>query len=146
MDTCPECGASGDPACGELFQRLLALDHSRLEPWGPLHGVAVACYRLQHPASLAEGTHAFPLDLLRTHVEHGADAARRMTEHARRGNSHRVLRRERPAPAPRAASPASPAGFAVTIADVALDGDFPADGHPERVRAWAEATLAAWRD
>lgn len=35
--------------CGELFDRLLALDHSRRQPWGPLHGQAVACYFLQHP-------------------------------------------------------------------------------------------------
>ncbi len=35
---------------GELFERLLALDHSRQEPWGPLHGVVVACHRLQQAA------------------------------------------------------------------------------------------------
>lgn len=130
-----------DTPCGELFQRLLALDHSRSEPWGPLHGVVVACYRLQHPATLTQGSHPFLLELLRTYVEGGAEAARRMTERARRANSHRVRQREPTAPAPR---PGVPTGFAVTISNVAVDGSFPADHYPERVRAWAEATLAAW--
>jgi hypothetical protein len=31
----------------ELLGRLLALDHSRQPPWGPLHGVVVACHLLQ---------------------------------------------------------------------------------------------------
>lgn len=141
MDTCAQCGAVSDTPCEELFQRLLALDHSRQEPWGPLHGVAVACYRLQHPASLAEGTHAFPLELLRTHVADGAGASRKLTERARRTNSHRVRRRENTTPAARADVPS---GFAFTVAEVAVDGSFPAGGHPERVRSWARATLAAW--
>ncbi|OOC57348.1 MULTISPECIES: DUF5946 family protein [Nocardiopsis] len=143
MDTCSECGAASGPACGELFQRLLSLDHSRQEPWGPLHGVAVACYRLQHPASLTEGSHVLLLELLQTYVEGGAEAARKMTEHARRANSHRVRRPKRTAPALRTGVPT---GFAVTVAGVAVDGGFPADGHPGRVRSWAEATLAGWRD
>ncbi|MDE3725144.1 DUF5946 family protein [Nocardiopsis sp. N85] len=142
MDTCARCGAVSGTPCEELFQRLLALDHSRQEPWGPLHGVAVACYRLQHPASLAEGTHAFPLELLRTHVEDGAEASRKLTERARRANSHRVRRREHGAPA--APRTNVPSGFTFTVAEVAVDGGFPAEGHTERVRAWAEATLAAW--
>ncbi|MFD6951887.1 hypothetical protein A6A08_15665 [Nocardiopsis sp. TSRI0078] len=141
MDTCPECGAVGDTPCGDLFRRLLALDHSRREPWGPLHGVAVACYRLQHPSSLAQGSHRFPLELLRAYVEGGAEAATRLTERARRANSHRARQRERTGAVPH---PGVPTGFAVTIAEVAVDGGFPADRHPERVRAWAEATLAAW--
>lgn len=47
---CEDCGAATDEAsCGDLFDRLLALDHGRREPWGPLHGEAVACYFAQHP-------------------------------------------------------------------------------------------------
>ena len=47
---CEDCGAVvTGMTCGELFDRLLALDHSRRQPWGPLHGQAVACYFLQHP-------------------------------------------------------------------------------------------------
>jgi hypothetical protein len=141
MDACAQCGAVSDTPCEELFQRLLALDHSRREPWGPLHGVAVACYRLQHPASLAEGAHTFPLELLRTHVAGGAEASRKLTERSRRANSHRVRRREHTAPA---SSPDAPTRFAFTVAEVAVDGSFPAGGHSERVRSWARATLTAW--
>ncbi|MCK1817017.1 DUF5946 family protein [Streptomyces sp. XM4011] len=39
---------------------------------------------------------------------------------------------------------AAPTGFGVTIADVAVDGSFPAAGYEDRVRAWAGSTLAAW--
>ncbi|GAB3723883.1 DUF5946 family protein [Nocardiopsis oceani] len=143
MDTCSECGAHSATPCAELFHRLLALDHSRQEPWGPLHGAAVACYLLQHPSLLPQGGHVVPLELLRTHVEDGAAAARRLTERSRRANSHRVRGRERSAPD---SLPEAPAGFTFTIAGASEDGGFPAEGHPERVRAWAESTLAAWRN
>ena len=143
MDTCPECGAHSATPCEELFHRLLALDHSRQEPWGPLHGATVACYLLQHPSALPQGGHDFPLELLRVHVENGAEASRRLTERSRRANSHRVRDREQAAPA---SSPEAPAGFRFTIAETSEDGGFPAEGHPERVRAWAESTLAAWHD
>ena len=33
----------------------------------------------------------------------------------------------------------------MTIADVALDGSFPAEGHEERMRLWATATVRAWQ-
>lgn len=47
--TCEECGApTVEATCAELFDRLLALDHSRQQPWGSLHGEAVACYFAQH--------------------------------------------------------------------------------------------------
>ena len=50
MGDCSQCGASTALfSCTELFERLLALDHSRRRPWGPLHGVAVSCFFLQHP-------------------------------------------------------------------------------------------------
>lgn len=141
MDRCPECGAPGDPACEELFHELLALDHSREEPWGPLHGVAVSCYLLQHPASLPGGGYDVPLDVLRAFMTGGLAAASRLTERARRANSHRGHPRVQERPAARQA----PGGFAVTIADVADGGTFPAAGYPERLHRWAEATLAAWQ-
>ncbi|WP_336214129.1 DUF5946 family protein [Nonomuraea sp. LPB2021202275-12-8] len=43
---------------------------------------------------------------------------------------------------PAATTPAEP--YATTIADVALDGAFPAEGHEERVRSWAAATVRVW--
>jgi hypothetical protein len=39
---------------------------------------------------------------------------------------------------------AVPAGFAMAILDVSVDGSFPAGGYEQRVRQWAFTTLAAW--
>ncbi len=49
-------------------------------------------------------------------------------------------------PVPPAPPGPPPSRFAVTIADVAQGGDFGADGFPERVTAWAAATVRAWRN
>jgi hypothetical protein len=126
----------------ELFMRLLALDHSRLPPWGPLHGVVVACHVLQQ----AEGPIAVDdprMQLLRTFLDGGQPAVDAMTAGARRRNSHRARGSVHPSPAgPLLAGP--PRSFATTIADVAVDGTFPVDGYESRVRAWADATLRGW--
>jgi Family of unknown function (DUF5946) len=49
---CEECGAryrvAADP-CQDRLDQLLALDHSRREPWGGRHGLAFAAFALQHP-------------------------------------------------------------------------------------------------
>ena len=127
---------------GELFERLLALDHSRREPWGPLHGVVVACHRLQ------TATAPLPADdqlfvQLRVYLDGGLPAVSRYWAAARARNS----RRGGGAPFAVPTGPlldGPPARFAVTIRDVAVDGTFPADGHAERVHGWAVATLAAW--
>nr|WP_236540372.1 DUF5946 family protein [Spiractinospora alimapuensis] len=140
MVTCPECGTTSEVPCATLFNRLLALDHSRAEPWGPLHGVAVACYRLQHGSQLPEGSDVL-LGLLRVFVDEGAAAAHRFAEGRRRANSHRNRGAARPAYAP---TTVSPNGFRVTLADVAADGTFPASGYERRVRDWADATITAW--
>src|SRR5699024_10734516 len=86
---CPQCGGTGPVECAVLFDRLLALDHSRAEPWGPLHAVTVTCYRLQHPATCAVGQEEPMLDLLRTYRDGGLEALHRWTEAARRSNTHR---------------------------------------------------------
>src|SRR5215469_2689129 len=52
MPTCPECGAvyaSDTDDCAARFEALLALDHSRTEPWGSRHGLAFSAFALQHP-------------------------------------------------------------------------------------------------
>src|SRR4051794_16379501 len=52
MPTCPECGARYETAednCQRRFDALLALDHSRTEPWGSRHAVAFSVLALQHP-------------------------------------------------------------------------------------------------
>ncbi|MGC0144492.1 DUF5946 family protein [Pseudactinotalea sp. Z1732] len=157
---CPECGAAAAVPCAELFDRVLALDHSRAAPWGPLHGVVVCCYRLQHPSTFAVGQEQTMLDLLRTYRDGGPQALDRWTAGARRANSHR---RSTTSSGPQPSKPAQTAPgpevaaehrttrerragrFDVTIADVAVDGTFPAHGHADRVRAWAQATLRGWQ-
>lgn len=149
MQTCVECGASAEASCAELFEHLLALDHSRTEPWGSLHGVAVACYRLQHPSASTGGGQHILLDLLRAYRGGGLAAAQWWEEAARRANSHRRSGQPHPLhPSKASQEQQAPAmsgnGFAVTIADVSRDGTFPAEGYSARLDSWVEATLAAW--
>ncbi|GAA1580127.1 hypothetical protein GCM10009678_73510 [Actinomadura kijaniata] len=147
MTHCPECGAPAEPrSCEELFHALLALDHSRRPPWGPLHGVSVSCFLLQHPSRIPGPDAAPPWSLLHAYLRDGLDGADRRVRHVRRGDSHRGPGGA-PAAAPGVAAPAldrPPARFAVTIAEVAGGGDFPAEGFAERVRDWAAATVDAW--
>ena len=52
MGSCEDCGASyaaPDVDCSMRFDELLALDHSRREPWGSRHGLAFCAFALQHP-------------------------------------------------------------------------------------------------
>jgi hypothetical protein len=136
-----------DPrSCDELFQTLLALDHARQAPWGPLHGVSVSCFLLQHPSQLPADDGAMAWALLHAYLEGGLDQVNQLVGRARRGNSHRV--QGRPAQAVRdAALPHRDAPhprFSVTIHDVAVDGSFPAAEFTEHVKAWATATVDAW--
>ena len=51
--SCAQCRAhytSPADSCESRFDSLLALDHSRQEPWGSRHGSAFAAFVLQHPA------------------------------------------------------------------------------------------------
>lgn len=101
--------------CGELFDTLLALDHSRRQPWGGVHGEVVACYFLQHPGAPRAPAETAPLYEI-------------LERFAARGLPPSVTTAE--------------TSTAVTIHDVAVDGSFPAAGHRERVQRWAAAILA----
>ena len=49
---CPQCGAlfaDATASCEEQFDKLLALDHSRVQPWGSRHGLAFSTFAMQHP-------------------------------------------------------------------------------------------------
>jgi hypothetical protein len=147
MEPCAKCGAPMDArSCDELFHALLALDHSRQAPWGPLHGVSVSCFLLQHPSQLPADDGAMAWALLHAYLEGGLDEVIRLVGQARRGNSHRVKGRPsqdvREAALPQRDAP--PSRFSITIHDVAVDGTFPASQFTERVRAWASATVDAW--
>ncbi|GHE90409.1 hypothetical protein GCM10017786_23360 [Amycolatopsis deserti] len=118
---------------------MLALDHSRQEPWGPLHGVTVACFLLQHPSRLPAPDRGRAWAIVRGFVDGGLAAVADLTDAVRRANSHRAR-----GALPILDVPPSVSGpFEVTIVDVAQDGTFPAAGFAARVRAWAQATLDA---
>lgn len=149
MSTCPECGAAV-ASCDDLFQALLALDHSRQEPWGPLHGIAVACYLLQHGSRLSRNDRAVHWALLHAYLRGGRAAVAPMIERIRRLNSHRHGGRppradDYPGAPPFPGAEPAPRRYATTIADVAVDGTFPAAGYEDRLRAWSAATIDAWQ-
>lgn len=127
----------------ELFHRLLALDHSRQPPWGPLHGVAVACYLLQQAdAPVAEDD--YNLETLRVFLAGGQPALTALAEQRTRRNSHRAGSNSPFPPSSGQLLRGPPPSFATTITDVALNGTFPAPGYEQRVRQWAAHTLQAW--
>jgi len=138
-DTCPECGArySGpETTCRARFDALLALDHSRHEPWGSRHGLAFAVYSLQHPASARRETLVLSWLILNRVYRFGDDPLRLATA---------LRRHPDPTPAEFGVAP-FPGGlgnpsFAVTIADL---GDFGADRYPADLDRWCQATLDAF--
>jgi hypothetical protein len=150
MQQCSECGGPASPrSCDDLFQELLALDHSRQAPWGPLHAIAVACFLLQHSSRLPGAARSVYWAMLHAYLRGGLAAAAPMTERVRQLNSHRRGGRT-PQPgdypgAPPFPDTEPPRNYATTIADVALDGSFPAAGHEDRVRSWAADTTSAWQ-
>ncbi len=139
MTTCLECGATyeddGDD-CPRRFHALLALDHSRTEPWGSRHGLAFSAFALQHPGRFPPDVAERAWILLYSVYVLGSDY-QRVTAALRR------LGRQSPdwdvpaLPSPRPAPP-----FAVTIADL---GSFPAASYPEQLDRWCRAALAGWR-
>lgn len=134
---CTGCGGrGGSDQCRELFDQLLALEFTRVEPWGPLHGLTVATYALQHPDRFPAADHDGWLTSLHVYTTHGQESAERMWA-AAPGRGLPVIAVAQPSPAPSASA------FSVTIFDVAGPGqDFPADGHHSRVDHWARATYA----
>lgn len=139
MARCADCGAvypSPDGGCAARFNALLALDHSRREPWGSRHGLAVSAFALQHPGRYGRDVlERAWLYLFAVYVK-GHDRMR-----VARG----LLRAGRSAPdwevPPLPASRPGPR-FAVTIADL---GDFAAETYAAQLDAWCQAALEAWR-
>jgi len=135
---CPECGAeydAPDDDCAARFERLLALDHSRQEPWGSRHGLAFAAFALQHPDRHEREIlqrawfFLFPVFVL------GHDPAAVARGLRRAGKDPPVwtipgLPEGRPEPP-----------FSVTIADL---GSFSPDTYPEKLHAWCRAALNGW--
>jgi hypothetical protein len=137
---CPQCGAAhqaeGD-TCGARFNALLALDHSRTEPWGSLHGLAFSAYTLQHPAGQREDV-LLRCWLMLQRIAGAGDDPMKVAA---------ALRRSTPSSAeewgvPPLPPPPEPGGpYAVTIADL---GSFDAASYRVRALDWARATLDRW--
>lgn len=137
MAVCSECGASyandGD-SCGARFEQLLALDHSRREPWGSRHGQAFAAFALQHPQRFATSIDHAWTALHRIYV--AGDRPSFVFERLR-SNRREVLREWNvPARLPRPAARPS-----MTIADL---GEFDASRYTDQLDAWCRATLSMW--
>lgn len=141
-DRCDECGGrTAIRTCQEHFHALLALDFDWTSATAAYHTLNVACFALQHPSEYAISGATAQIRFLVTFLDRGLGAVHLEAAAAVARNSHRSHRAPHPtvaeSPVPEPAS--SP--FAVTIEDVAVDGSFPADGYPDRMRRWAAATL-----
>ena len=117
---CPGCGAvyaSAEESCAGRFEAFLALDHSRVEPWGSRHALAFSAFALQHPDRFARDVLERSWLILYSVYVQGNDA-----DHVVKGLRRTGKR------LPNWGLPPLPAGtpaphFAVTIADFGL---FPA--------------------
>jgi hypothetical protein len=139
-DPCQQCGAVfADPArsCEERFDTLLALDHSRVPPWGSRHGLAFSTFALQHPhGRTAAQLAACWVMLYRVWIK--GDNRAKLAAAMREGPDRPPSEWDVP---PLPAVPAAGTRFAVTIAD--LD-EFDAADYPAQLEAWGRATLSAW--
>ena len=134
MVACPECGAQysdADDSCTARFDVLLALDHSRQEPWGSRHGQAFSAFALQHPLRYATSLDAAWRILYRIHV--AGDAPSRVLA-ALAGRAPTVSAAWDVPPRPNAPHGAP----ALTIASL---GAFAAESYAADLEAWCDATL-----
>ena len=136
--TCTECGFAGQAefaTCVEQWHALLALDHSRQAPWGPLHGVAFATWTLQHPHSSRADSVERAFGVLHSLFVEGVPHERLF----------RLLRDARGRPPegwnPPALPMAAPKDFSLTIAHL---GDMSAAGYEAKLWEWARSTFADW--
>lgn len=137
-ERCAGCGATyaaaGD-GCDQRFAALLALDHSRQEPWGSRHGIAFSAFVLQHADRYARPVLERAWVMLRQVYGEARDRSR-VAQGLRRLERDQAEWRGTPLPA---GTPAPP--FPVTIADL---GTFDADHYAVQLDAWCRATLRHW--
>ncbi len=135
---CSDCGAPTTGAgltCTSRFEQLIALDHSRREPWGPRHGLAFAVYALQHPSRFDRSTRERSW-LILYRVYRVGDDPTRLVEAIRR---HRDPRPEAFG-VPPLPDRADGGTFPMTIADL---GSLEAARYADDLDAWCRSTLAA---
>ena len=137
MRECSECGArypADTDSCAARFDQLLALDHSRREPWGSRHGQAFAAFALQHPVEHRASVDSAWTALYRIYCLDQPPA--RVFGALRAAHGRVVSDPELPARAP-----AMVTRPAITIADL---GEFSAGDYATRLDEWCRATLRAW--
>jgi len=138
--TCRECGAVYDldsESCASRFDALLALDHSRAEPWGSRHSLAFAAFALQHPRRFPREVVERAWILLLKVYREGEDH-KRVTQALRQFGKQN----------PNWGLPPLPAGepdrgYGVTIASL---GSFAPETYSQKLDAWCRAALAGWCD
>lgn len=134
MNPCPACGARlpDGETCEERFQRILGKDFSGEGEAPGVHGLFVACYLLQHPASPHAGPawmHPMRLGALRACLREGRHD---------RATFERALDAMRRDPSLVPSVPVAPVRAPLTIADL---GPEAGPGHAARVLAWARAIV-----
>lgn len=137
MTECSECGArysTDADSCAARFDQLLALDHSRREPWGSRHGQAFAAFALQHPIQHRASVDAAWTALYRIYC---LDQRPARVFGSLRAAGGRIV--SGPDVPPR--EPGSMTRPSITIADL---GDFSATHYAARLDEWCRATLRAW--
>ncbi|HEX6316464.1 MAG TPA: DUF5946 family protein [Gemmatimonadaceae bacterium] len=134
---CSQCGAayaSPEESCARRFEALIALDHSRQDPWGSRHGSAFAVYTLQH----AKGQSRQSLErcwalLYRVWILGEPESL--VTQSFRSPTARIESSRIPPFPE------VTLRRFRVTIADL---GGFSPEDYAQRLEAWCRATLEAF--
>lgn len=137
---CPQCGAllaDATASCEEQFDELLALDHSRVQPWGSRHGLAFSTFAMQHPdgRTVAQLTACWIM-LYRVWIE--SDNRAKLAASMR---SRQDLPPSEWGVPPLPAVPAAGTRYAVTIAEL---GEFDSETYAKKLEEWGRATLAAW--
>ena len=146
---CPGCGVelphsdgpthsymTGSAACFELFNQILACEYSDTA-LQPTHRLTVDTYAVQHPgdAKTRQQIQSVGLHLARLRLQLASPIPPRETNDVMLGlgkHKHSLDYLE------------PPAGFTVTVADVAPFAG--SERHSEKVRDWAHATWQDWSD
>lgn len=140
---CCQCGAPAREGltCRQQYEALLALEYQDPKGAGALHHLTVLCYILQHPNDFSSEALAWASRAVEDTLEHGMSTEefrRRAREiYAPEARRWKVTRALRPT-----GSLSEPVSWALTVADVYTGAP---DGHIQRVRAWAVATLETVR-
>jgi hypothetical protein len=134
--TGPQCGGApdGGETCADRFAQLLALDHSRQQPWSSQHGVAFSVYMLQHRGGHLHAAVYHSCSFVQrvyTNGEEPTEVARQIRE----ANGNTPAHGD---DAPLRGADDPPRRYAVTL------GAFEADAYADALHAWCHTTIAAW--